>query len=116
VSNFTERLMRKVTIVGKGKTLPVLLLWGKTFKGQYAPFIWMDFRGQRALESVSLHEVALHDSDQVSCDLSRVKVKSLDPKTQKIQSMTFDLNKDDTGFWLHDGDVIEIPERAIYSK
>jgi ankyrin repeat protein len=48
-----------------------------------------------------------------SSDLSRVKVRRVDPTSRKTVEMIFNLEKDDpqNKLWLRDGDVIEVPEK-----
>ncbi len=48
-----------------------------------------------------------------SSDLTRVKVKRVDPGTNKNEEMVFNLGKGvpENDLWLRDGDVIEIPEK-----
>ncbi len=48
-----------------------------------------------------------------SSDLTRVKVKRVNPATHKTDEMVFNLEKVNppTDLWLRDGDIIEIPEK-----
>ncbi|MDB6063834.1 MAG: Ankyrin repeat-like protein [Pedosphaera sp.] len=48
-----------------------------------------------------------------SSDLTRVKVKRVDPSTRKAEEMIFNLEQknSNSNLWLRDGDVIEIPEK-----
>lgn len=53
---------------------------------------------------------------RVSSDLSRVKVKRVDPATSQSRELLFDLSEkqpydERTDLWLRDGDVIEVPEK-----
>ena len=48
-----------------------------------------------------------------SSDLSRLKVKRTDPKAAKPREILIDTQKSKgvDGFWLREGDVIEVPDK-----
>ena len=48
---------------------------------------------------------------RASADVTRVTVKRTDPITKEKLGLRFNLDKSDpqTGLWLRDGDVIEVP-------
>jgi cell division septal protein FtsQ len=54
---------------------------------------------------------------RVSSDLSRVKVRRIDPVTKKLREMQFDYASSRqpyearTDLFLRDGDVVEVPEK-----
>jgi ankyrin repeat protein len=105
-------LERKVEILVKGEATKV------TLRPNFSP------RGRRddeirLSEGIVLPDFRLRDvvngSNLLlsSSDVTRVKVKRKDPASGQLQELVFDLNQVNprTDLWLHDGDVIEVPEK-----
>ena len=73
-----------------------------------------------ALAEIQLYSFRLNDVVRganvilSSSDLTRVIVKRPNAVTKKAEEMSFDLEKlnHDSDLWLHDGDIIELPEKG----
>ena len=105
ISALKKCLERKVEIVVKGEptklTLTQNFLSGGPQSSPQSSMFWLNSTVRNA------------NVLRASSDLARVKVRRIDPTTKQKQEVVLNLEKADprNDLWLHDGDVIEVPEK-----
>jgi hypothetical protein len=113
LAKLKECLKRTVQITVKGETKAVVLLpeMPALAAGASRPGL---LPNQRVLPQFALLPV-LNQSGMLraSSDLTRVKVRRLDPGTGQSYEMILDCSRDYAApdLWLRDGDAIEVPEK-----